>query len=210
MIEIVTLFLGLYNGAQAVEVRAGEPVAAVELRLDGETVEKLSQPPWIFRFDLGTELAPHLLVAVGYGADGAEFGRSLRWINRGAVPEGSEGLTAVAVRLDGRRRLPPVEEMAGWFFGEDGEPLEVVRAERGAATVTVVVDDWAWPFLDATEQLQKRAEELQDRHRRFLRLGDEVTFRFLAPRAPPVSRIRSPKELFPLTQSPAGNGNGLL
>lgn len=194
MIEIVTLFLGLYSGAQAVAVRAAEPVAAVELRLDGETVEKRSQPPWTFRVDLGAELVPHRLVAVGYDGDGAEVGRSLRWINRGAVPDGAAGLTAVAVTLDGRGRLPPVAEMDGWFLGEHGEPLQAVRSERGAATVMVVVDDRAPPYLDAIEQLHAQAAtpERQSRQNRFLRLDDEVALRFLSPHAPPVSRILIP------------------
>ncbi len=44
MIEIVSLFLGLISGVHDVEVTTSGPVAAVELLLDGRTVDVDSRP----------------------------------------------------------------------------------------------------------------------------------------------------------------------
>ncbi len=217
MIEIVTLFLGLYSGSQMVSLRVENPVVSVELRLDGETVAEKSQPPWSVPIDLGTELAPRRLEAVGFDRSGAEIGRSQRWIHRGALPDVSdtnERLTALVVTLDGRRQLPPPSQMQGWFLDADGEPLEVVRAERGPALVIVVRDAAAQTDLDHIAHLHAIAMDgnpkWQRSENRFLRLKDEVTFRFLSPRAPPVSRLRRSQEIFTATESAAVGENGFL
>lgn len=81
MITFVTLFLGLLLGAQPVQVRVDEDVAAVELFLDGEPAGRLHGPPWRGRLDLGVELEPHHLEAVALDREGRELTRAERWIN---------------------------------------------------------------------------------------------------------------------------------
>lgn len=81
MIEFLTLLLGLTLGPRAIEVAVTEPVVAVELHLDGRLVERREGPPWSFEVDLGHELRPHRLEAVGFDAEGQEVARKRQWIN---------------------------------------------------------------------------------------------------------------------------------
>ena len=150
MIEIITLFLGLYHGMQTVELDVAAPVAEVELLLDGETVATLSRPPWRLGVDLGPVLAPHELIAVARDARDVELGRARRWINREFEQRSeTDDSTAVVVSLEPGGRLPPVTGMRGWFSTR-GEPLEVLRVERGAAEVVMVRDPAVQPFLERT------------------------------------------------------------
>lgn len=106
MIAFVTLFLGLAAGAQVVELAVPADVARVELRLDGEAVATLDGPPWRARVDLGPELLPRRLEAVGYAADGSRLGVAEQWINMPAsqrtgelLLERDEGGRVVAARV---------------------------------------------------------------------------------------------------------------
>ncbi|MEM7584885.1 MAG: hypothetical protein AAF560_15945 [Acidobacteriota bacterium] len=81
MIEFVTLLLGLVTGVQAVEVSVDERIAAVELRLDGELVGTLDEPPWFLNCDFGEELAPRELSAVAYDAERREQRTIRQWVN---------------------------------------------------------------------------------------------------------------------------------
>ena len=81
MIEFVTLLLGLVTGTPVVEVAADPGVAKVELRLDGATVGRRTEPPWRFVLGLGADLAPHHLEAVAFDAGGGELGRAHQWLN---------------------------------------------------------------------------------------------------------------------------------
>ncbi|HSM14873.1 MAG TPA: hypothetical protein VLA66_12475, partial [Thermoanaerobaculia bacterium] len=86
MIEFLTLLLGLVAGTRTVELAVRPPVTAVELRLDGEVVGRVERPPWRLEIDLGDELSPHLLTAVGLDQDGSEVAQTDQWIN---LPRGS-------------------------------------------------------------------------------------------------------------------------
>ena len=81
MIAFATLWLGLVTGTVPVELLVGAEVARVEVRLDGETCAKLEEPPWAASCELGSELAPHELVAVGFDAQGAAVGEARQWLN---------------------------------------------------------------------------------------------------------------------------------
>lgn len=82
MIEFITLFLGLVAGPRMVEVEADQQVvAAVELRLDGESVGRLESPPWEFEVDFGLDIVPRRLEAVAYDADRVEVGRAEQLVN---------------------------------------------------------------------------------------------------------------------------------
>ena len=79
--SFLSAFLGLVVGGHPVELTVTGEVAAVELRLDGETVGHLRGEPWVLVCDFGAELAPHELVAIGRDADRASATRP--WLCHG-------------------------------------------------------------------------------------------------------------------------------
>jgi hypothetical protein len=81
VIAFLTLFLGLVYGPVAIELSAGAEVARIELFVDGRMAAALT-PPWSANLDLGPEIAPHELVAVAFGRNGARLGEIRQWINR--------------------------------------------------------------------------------------------------------------------------------
>ncbi|MCP4659591.1 MAG: hypothetical protein GY856_29665 [bacterium] len=119
MIEFVTLILGLGAGRQAVEVSVGADVAGVELRLDGQTVGKLSGEPWTFDCDFGEELAPHELVAIARDDQGHELGRARQLVN---LPR--ERAEARFVLEPGQARGPPAARLI-WQALDYERPAEV-------------------------------------------------------------------------------------
>lgn len=136
MIEFLTLFIGLHVGVQEVELGVGggggEPVAWVELLLDGETVERRRRPPWVLRCDFGQELAPHELVAVARSEAGSELGRARQLIN---VPRDlAEASVVLLPREEGQPPRARVAWQASDFQGIpeirvslDGSPVAVSR-----------------------------------------------------------------------------------
>ena len=135
MIAFITVLLGLVAGSQAVELTVGDGVAVVELRLDDLRVAVLRGPPWTAEIDLGSELAPHHLVAVAFDADGRETASAEQWINlprpRSRIellPESAPGEPPRSVRVlwqsvDGAR--PDAGRIT---FG--GEPVPVTDLNR--------------------------------------------------------------------------------
>lgn len=82
MITFLTLFLNLITGAQPVELQVQEPVATVEIYLDGQsTGVVLDGEPWVFEVDFGETLVPHRLTAVGRDAAGQPIAREDQWVN---------------------------------------------------------------------------------------------------------------------------------
>ena len=78
----LTLFLGLVTGVHPVELTVPDPqVARIELQLDGRTIGVLNGAPWTLTADLGDDLAPHELAAVGFDSDGRQIAESRQWIN---------------------------------------------------------------------------------------------------------------------------------
>jgi hypothetical protein len=152
VIEIVTLFLGLVTGPQPVELAVGPQATAVEIRLDGQVVERLTSPPWDLEIDLGEALVPHELVAIARDETGRELARARRWINidmpmakiDGRAPPG--GLTALPLVL-GADRIPAPAEMSAWFQA-DGHALVVSAVHQGPAEVLVVQDPVTRPALE--------------------------------------------------------------
>ncbi len=140
MVSFLTLFLGLWVGAQTVELDVSGPVAEVEARLDGRTVATLTAAPWSFEIDLGPVLSPHSLIVVARDADGRELDHTEQWINL------TQRTSAAAMAFE---TAPPGEPAAGWpravslvwestgrlapetvevFF--DGQPLPVTDPRR--------------------------------------------------------------------------------
>lgn len=132
MIAFVTLFLGLVAGAQVVELAVPADVAAVELRLDGETVATLDGPPWRAEVDLGQQLLPRRLEAVGHAADGDPLGTVEQWINMPASRQTGELL----LERDERGRVAAARVL--W------QSVEYARPGR----ITVRLDGEELPVVD--------------------------------------------------------------
>lgn len=81
MVTFLTLFLGLVSGVRTVELAAGGDVAAIELRLDGKAVGRVTSPPWSINVDFGDPPKPHELWAVAFAQDGKELAKVLQKIN---------------------------------------------------------------------------------------------------------------------------------
>ncbi|MCP3962493.1 MAG: hypothetical protein GY719_32020 [bacterium] len=132
MIEFVTLLLGLVTGSHPVELATVGPVAQIELRLDGRTVEVRRREPWHFECDFGRAIRPHELVAVARDAQGREVGRARRWVNlqKQAVAD------AAMVLSGGEQGRPEAVGLVWESLGQrrpqsidlelDGKPLTIV------------------------------------------------------------------------------------
>jgi hypothetical protein len=119
MIAFATLFLGLFLGERPVEVVVGEGVAAVELRLDGESLGTMNGPPWTMPCDFGSELAPRHLEAVALDAGGRELGRVSQWLN---LPQPAVVISAV---LEPRQAGQPRGVRLSWESSAGAEPEAV-------------------------------------------------------------------------------------
>ncbi len=127
MIEFITLLLGLTIGNGTVEVAVARPVAAVELRLDGRTVERRSAPPWRFECDFGQELRPHRLEAIAVDAEGRELGRARQWVNYARANR------AAVIVLEPGAQGPPRSGRVVWAAAGRVEPEAIEAAFDGRA-----------------------------------------------------------------------------
>lgn len=111
-------------------------------------------------------------------------------------------LTAVAVELRAGRKLPPIRDLQGQFR-KAGEPLTVVAAEEGPATVLVIRDQRARETL---AELGRSKKATRMRRRRLLFTGESTrvprSLRDLMPLAAgshlrfvwPVAKVREDAE----------------
>lgn len=81
MIEIVTLLVGLMAGEMTVDLRVDPAVRAVEVRVDGQPIHRMEEPPWGFQVDWGSEIRPRELEVVAFDGEGRELDRDRGWIN---------------------------------------------------------------------------------------------------------------------------------
>lgn len=86
MIELLTLFLGLFTGPQPVAASVPDGTAALEIRLDGERVDRQDGPPWVGKVDLGEDLGPYRLEVVAIDDGGDVLARTARPLNLPAEP----------------------------------------------------------------------------------------------------------------------------
>ncbi len=133
IVAFVTMLLGLTAGIKTIEVAVAEPVARVEILLDGAAVGEMTAEPWKLDVDLGSELLPHQLLAIARDSDGLEIGRAAQWINLPHQPVEAQLLlsregSARSARLiwSAVDQIAP-EEITLSF---DGELLEVPDPER--------------------------------------------------------------------------------
>jgi hypothetical protein len=79
-IVFLTLFLGLVSGTQPIAMQVSGPVKLVRLYLDGKEVAAV-HAPWRTVVELGNELTPREMTAVGFDADGDEVARATQVLN---------------------------------------------------------------------------------------------------------------------------------
>ncbi len=164
MIEFVSLLFGLVSSLHLIEMNVTGPVAELELRLDGRTVEVLRAPPWLFRCDFGEGLEPHELVAVARDVEGRELDLARQWVNLRQESDaeaviaftGSERGQPRAVSLVwesiGQRRPQSIE------LDFDGQPLAV----RDPSHVPLpAYDPEAMHFLSATLHFRDTVSRLE-------------------------------------------------
>jgi hypothetical protein len=80
-IVFVTLFLGIVAGQLPIDLQVSGPVKSIRLLIGGEEVGRIAEPPWHTSIDVGTDLTPRELVAVGYDAEGKEIARAAQTLN---------------------------------------------------------------------------------------------------------------------------------
>lgn len=81
MVTFLTLFLGLVAGNQQIQVAVSPDIARVQILVDDRPLCEIAGEPWSAVCDLGRELRPREMVAVGYGRDGEEIARDRLWLN---------------------------------------------------------------------------------------------------------------------------------
>src|SRR5579872_6983952 len=77
----ISLFLGLVSGRQMVELHADPAVKSIGILVGNQEVARLTQPPWRQEVDLGAELVPRELAAIGYDEKGEEIARATQVLN---------------------------------------------------------------------------------------------------------------------------------
>src|SRR5262249_55614633 len=106
----ISLFLGLVAGRQGIELQADPEIKSIRVTLGGQEVALLTQPPWRKEIDLGPEMTPRELVAIGYDAKGEEVGRAAQLLNppraTAAVQIGRDG-DALLLRNTNLKYSPP-------------------------------------------------------------------------------------------------------
>ena len=111
-------------------------------------------------------------------------------------------LTPFPVDLLARKKLPPVEEMQGWFQAE-GQPLAVHSTEKGLAEIVVVRDPVALLHL---EELLTRLYRISS----YKLVKMDQRLRFLSTQPTPQPGSENPFELFKLSPSVKIGEGGLL
>ncbi|HEY2293748.1 MAG TPA: hypothetical protein VGM86_23840 [Thermoanaerobaculia bacterium] len=136
-IAFLSLFFGLIVGRYPAELTVSGPVSAVELRVDGRSVQTLQAPPWKAEIDFGKDLQPHEIVARALDAKGNELARVRDWAN---LPH---PLTKVEVVLEREKLGAPKaakivwtdlkgEEPAARLLTFDGVPVTLDASGRAA------------------------------------------------------------------------------
>lgn len=117
-IVFLTLFLGLVTGPQVVELRVGAEIRTAGILIDGRPVALLTSPSWKAVIDLGPEMVPRLMVAVGYDDAGREIARETQILN---LPRAEAELSLTLERKD---RSTMAAEL-GWQHMSAERPFEI-------------------------------------------------------------------------------------
>jgi hypothetical protein len=122
-IVFLTLYLGLIAGSQPVRVQVSPEVKSVRILIDGREAAAIKAAPWSAMVDLGSTFEPRELVAIAYGPDGDETGRTSQIIN---LPRPPAELT-IGLETDDQR--VPVAATLRWEH--------VLAAKPSGATITI-------------------------------------------------------------------------
>ena len=101
-IVFLSLFLGLVSGTRSVELQVTGPVRTVRLTLDGRTAATMTKAPWRANIELGPELMPRELAAIGLDGEGREIARATQVLNlpRPLAELDVDPLTALRLRAN--------------------------------------------------------------------------------------------------------------
>jgi hypothetical protein len=80
-VVFVTRFLALVSGRTPVTLQADSSVRSIEIRRNDVPLVTLTNPPWSTSIDLGPDIAPQVLTAIGRDAHGNEVGRDMQVLN---------------------------------------------------------------------------------------------------------------------------------
>jgi len=138
-----SLFLGLVRGPNTVELMVGQPITQVEIRLDGREVGKLQQAPWRLDVDLGPELLPHLLEAVGRDDTGRQVASVQQRINLPRPPAEVE----VLLRRDASGAVTGAR--LKWQMSTRQRPRRIVAELDGAPMQVDPAGEVSWPPASA-------------------------------------------------------------
>jgi len=147
-IVFVTLFLGLVSGVHPLEMHATPAVKSIRITLGEREIASLVQPPWRTKIDLGPELVPQELTAIGYDDNGKEIGRATQVLNLPrsfadlSILVKRENETPVAVEVIGRHLELAAPKSAKVIL--DGQPLPVVKFSARLPQL-----DWSKPHVVA-------------------------------------------------------------
>lgn len=134
-IAFASLFLGLVLGTHPVGVAVEGPVSGITIELDGKAVGRVDRQPWSLDVDLGSDLAPHELVARAIDSNGREVAQTRQWLNVPRPPaevallleRNAEG-RAVAARVTWQSLLGSIPQRIAVTF--DGKPLDAGDPSR--------------------------------------------------------------------------------
>lgn len=181
----------------------------VRVEIDGDAVP-VEYP---FRIDL-SGYAPdqvHLLTVEVDFHGGPEIRRELAF-GKGFSATFATGLTAVAVRVLDRDRLPEPAGMAGWFTVR-GEPVAVAAVDRGPGELIIVRHPGAEERLQVLVDEVRRASRRERRRRgeAFDSVGDGVEVRVMLPE-PTVAGATGGRAglMFPVSEKPRSGSDGVL
>jgi Ca-activated chloride channel family protein len=121
------------------EVLAGEPVAGVEFRVDGEVVARLTRPPWRLTVDLGETNLEHLFEVTARTASGAEATARLGTPKVRVDAELDLQLQQLYVTVTGGSGYDLSLGRGAFRVLDDGDEQQLVTFERGDAPMTAVL-----------------------------------------------------------------------
>jgi len=123
-------------------------------------------------------------------------------------------LTAVPIFLDGRKKLPPLQDMQDWFLGA-GRHLELRAIEEGPAEIVVVRDlatIGTFRDHDVTKKRSRRWDDWQaiPTANADALLKKDYTLRFVTPAARQIERQSYRYQIFPRSVLFSRHDGGLL
>jgi hypothetical protein len=141
-IVFLTLYLGLINGPQPVDLQVGPDVRSVQMLIDGRLRAELKAPPWSATIDFGSSFDPGELVAIAFDRDGDEIGRASQLVN---LPRAS---AEIDIRLQTDATGTPVSAGLHWEHVYAAKPSHATISVDGTSMKVDSALQTALPKLD--------------------------------------------------------------